>query len=163
MAKSWAGLALLVGIPLMAIPVVLDQMTAGGAPLTPATGQVLKELTGPISSELSRWVIIPLLTVFFAGELVWREREAGVSEIADATPVPEWVSLLGKFLGLGLLVGAFLLTLTAAGMVAQVMLGYQNFEIGLYLRILLGLQLPEYLLFAVLAFVAHVLVNQKYV
>ncbi|HEY9227480.1 MAG TPA: hypothetical protein VIP11_12575, partial [Gemmatimonadaceae bacterium] len=163
MAKSWTGLALLVVIPLLSIPVVIDQMVAGGAPLTPVTGQVLKELTGPISSELSRWVIIPLLTVFFAGELVWREREAGVSEISDATPVPEWIPLLGKFLGLSLLLAAFSAALTIAGMLAQVSLGYQNFEIGLYLKILFGLQLPEYVLFAVLAFVVHVIVNQKYV
>ena len=38
-----------------------------------------------------------------------------------------------------------------------------SFEIGLYLKILFGLQLPEYLLFALLALVVHVLVNQKYV
>ncbi len=42
-------------------------------------------------------------------------------------------------------------------------MGYQDFEIGLYLKILFGLQLPEYLLFALLALVVHVLVDQKYV
>ena len=52
---------------------------------------------------------------------------------------------------------------TTAGMLAQVILGYQDFEIGLYLKILFGLQLPEYLLFALLALVVHVLVDQKYI
>jgi len=32
------------------------------------------------------WLLIPLLIVFYAGELVWRERDAGLSEIADAMP-----------------------------------------------------------------------------
>ena len=41
--------------------------------------------------------------------------------------------------------------------------GYQNFEIGLYLKIMFGLQLPDYLLFALLALVVHVLVHEKYV
>ena len=45
-------------------------------------------------------MIIPLLIVLYAGELVWREREAGLGEIVDAAPVPEWVLFLGKFLGL---------------------------------------------------------------
>lgn len=162
-AKSWAGLALLAGIPLLAVPVLADQMLSSGVPLTPTTGQVLKELTAPLSEELSRWVIVPLLTVFFAGELVWREREAGLSEISDATSVPGWVPLLGKLLGLGLVLAAFTAAQMAAGMLAQTMMGHRDFEIGLYLAVLFGLQLPEYLLFAVLALSAHAVIDQKYV
>jgi ABC-2 type transport system permease protein len=162
-AKSWAGLALLAGIPLLTVPVVIDQMLSSGAPLVPTTVQVLGELTAPLSAELSRWVIIPLLTVFFAGELVWREREAGVGEIADAMPRPDWVPFLGKLLGLALVLAAFTALQMAAGMLAQAMMGHQDFDVGLYLTVLFGLQLPEYLLFAVLALVVHVVVDQKYV
>jgi ABC-type transport system involved in multi-copper enzyme maturation permease subunit len=162
-ATSWAGLALLAAIPLLTILVVLDQMVAVGVPLVPKTVQVIGELTAPLSAELSRWVIIPLLIVFFAGELIWREREAGLGEITDAMPGSEWAPLLGKFLGLGLVLVAFTLLQMAAGMLAQLIMGYRDFEIGLYLKILFGLQLPEYLLFALLALVVHVLVNQKYI
>ena len=162
-AKSWAGLGFFVFIPLLTVVVLLDQMFASGAPMVPTTSQVLKQLTGPLSSELSRWVIIPLLTVFFAGELVWREREAALDEIADAMPVPEWVPLLGTFLGLAFVLAVFMALLMTAGMVAQLVLGHQDFEIGLYFTILFGLQLPEYLLFAVLAFLVHVIVGQKYI
>ncbi|HEU4452852.1 MAG TPA: hypothetical protein VFR81_07315, partial [Longimicrobium sp.] len=41
--------------------------------------------------------------------------------------------------------------------------GYGRFEIGLYLKVLFGLQLPEYLLFAVLALVVQGVIGQKYV
>jgi len=162
-ATSWAGLALLAAIPLMTVPVVLDQMELNGVPLVPRTARVIEELTAPLSAELSRWVIIPLLLVFFAGELVWREREAGLGEITDAMPGSEWVPFLGKFLGLGLVLVVFMALLTTAGILAQVILGYQEFEIGLYLKILFGLQLPEYLLFALLALVVHGPVDQKYI
>jgi hypothetical protein len=162
-ARSWAGLGMFVFIPLLSVVVVLDQLFSFGAPLLPVTGQVLKELTGPLTSELSRWVIVPLVTVFFAGELVWRERDAGLAEIGDAAPVSDWIPLLGKLLGLALVLATFLACLMAAGMMAQAISGYSNFEIGLYLKVLFGLQLPEYLLFAVLALVVHVIVDQKYV
>ncbi|MFL5580718.1 MAG: hypothetical protein ACJ8AO_10100 [Gemmatimonadaceae bacterium] len=165
--SSLAGRALLSVVPLMTVLVVIDQMVAVGTPLTPRTALVLRELTGGLTAELaaapSRWVIIPLAIVFFAGELVWRERDAGLGEITDAMPGSDWVPLLGKVLGLGLVLALFMTLLTAAGMVAQAILGYRHFEIGLYLEVLLGLQLPEYLLFAVLAVVVHVLVDQKYV
>jgi ABC-2 type transport system permease protein len=162
-AGSWAGLAMLAAIPLMTIPVVLDQMISSGVPLLPRTALVIRELTAPLSAELSRWVIIPLLLVFFAGELVWREREAGLGEITDAMPGSEWAPFLGKFLGLGLLLVAFTALQMSACMIAQAILGHGEFEVGLYLKILFGLQLPEYLLFALLALMVHVLVDQKYI
>ena len=163
LTKSWPGLFMLVFVPLFSVLVVLDQMLASGSALVPTTGQVLKELTGPLTSELSRWVIVPGLTIFFAGELIWREREASLGEITDTVPAPDWVPFLGKFLGLALLLAAFMAVLMAAGMVSQLIRGYHNFDIGLYLTILFGMQLPEYLLFALLALVVHVVVNQKYI
>ncbi len=163
LARSWAGIALLVAIPLLTVPVVIDQMVLDGVPLTPTTAQVLDELTGPLSAETSRWVIVPLLVVFFAGELVWRERDAGVAEITDAMPGSAWAPLLGKLLGLGLVLALFTALQAAAGVLAQALLGYRDFEIGLYAKVLFGLQLPDYLLFALLALVVHVLVDQKYV
>jgi ABC-type transport system involved in multi-copper enzyme maturation permease subunit len=162
-AKSWAGLAMLLGIPLLTVVVVADQMVSLGTPLTPTTARVIAELTGPLANAMSRWMVVPVLIIYFAGELIWREREAGLAEISDATPGPEWAPFLGKFLGLGILLAAFTALQMTAGMVAQVMWDYRNFETGLYLKTLFGLQLPDYLLFAVLALTIHVLVNQKYI
>ena len=108
------------------------------------------------------WIIIPLLIVFYAGELVWRERDAGVNEIVDTAPVPEWVLFLGKFLGLGLVVVAWMAILLAAGMLVQVVLGYPEFDMRLYLKALFGFQLADYLLFALLVLVVHEVVGQKY-
>ena len=162
-ARSWAGLALLGAIPLLTVLVVIDQMRLNGVPLIPKTVLVISELTAPLSAELSRWVIVPLLLVFFAGELVWRERDARLDEITDAMPRSEWIPLLGKLLGLGLVLVVFLALLATAGMLGQVVLGHQELEPGLYLKILFGLQLPDYILFALLALVVHVVVNQKYI
>ena len=161
-AVSWPGLAMLIAIPALTVLVVLDQMELNGVPLIPATGRVLSELTAPLSAEMSRWVIVPLLIVFFAGELVWRERDAGMGEITDAMPGSEWAPFLGKFLGLGLVLALFTALLMTAGIVAQAILGHQDFQLGLYLKVLFGLQLPEYLLVAVLALSVHVVVDQKY-
>jgi ABC-type transport system involved in multi-copper enzyme maturation permease subunit len=162
-AKSWAGLAMLVVLPVLTVLVVYDQMVSLGTPLTPTTARVLAELTSAMSNEMGRWVVIPVLIIYFAGELIWREREAGLGEITDAVPGSEWTPFLGKFLGLGLMLVVFTALQMTAGMVAQVMWDYRNFEIGLYLKILFGLQLSEYLLFAVLALTIHVLVDQKYI
>lgn len=162
-ATSWTGLAMLVAIPLLSVLVVIDQMESMETPLPPMTIRVLRELTAPLSAELSRWVIVPLLIIFFAGELIWREREARMGEITDSMPGSEWTPLLGKFLGLGFVLAVFMALLMTVGIIAQVIMGYQDFEIMLYLKVMFGLQLPEYLLFAVPALAVHVLANQKYI
>jgi ABC-2 type transport system permease protein len=162
LSASRVGLALLAGLPLLTFAAVYGELLSGGVPRIPTTALVLSELTAPLSAELSRWTIIPLLLVFCAGELVWRERSAGLSELTDVTPTSEWSLLLSRFLAMGLVIATAMALLAAGGMLAQVVLGYHDFEIGLYLRILFGLQFVEYFLFGILAVVLHVLVDHKH-
>jgi hypothetical protein len=161
-AKSAAGLVLLAAIPILLVLLIPVLVPLRGAPLLPRTAQVITVLTAPVAGNPQfPWVLIPLLIVFYAGELIWRERDAGLSEIADTTPVPDWVFFVGKFLGLSLVLVVWTALLTAAGVLGQVRMGYFDFEIVLYLRILFGIQLIDYLLFAMLVFVVHAVVNQK--
>ncbi|HEU0079887.1 MAG TPA: M1 family aminopeptidase, partial [Longimicrobiaceae bacterium] len=163
-ARSPAGLFLLAAYPMMLVLVLVVESEHWGVPLLPRTGYlVTKHLAAPITYASDYRMIVPLLIVFFAGELVWRERDAGVSESVDATSVPDWVLFLGKLLGLGLVLAALMATMSAAGMLAQAIMGYHDFQPGVYLQLLFGLQLPEYLLFAVLAFLVHAVVNHKHV
>lgn len=124
-------------------------------PLT--TARLLDYLTGDVS------ILFTLLIALSAGELVWRERDARMHPLAGVTPVPEWVSVTGKFLGLAAMLAATLLIFFAAGVAVQTMVGTEHYELALYVEVLFGLQLPEYLLIAALAMIVHVLVNQKYV
>lgn len=162
-AKGRSGLVLLALIAAITVLVVPRNMHNLGTPLLPRTEYVLTFLTAPLTDFRTPWVIIPLLIALWAGELVWREREAGLGEITDASPVPEWIMFLGKLLGLCFILITWMAFLTIAGMLIQVCLGYHRFEIGLYLQVLYGLQLPSYLLFAVLALVVQGLAHQKYV
>ena len=163
-AASPAGLFLLAVFPMFVVLVLVVDSEHWGVPLLPRTGFIVpKHLTSPLTHVSDFRVIVPLLIVYFAGELVWRERDTRLSETVDATPVPEWVLFLGKYLGLALVLAAAMASITAAGMLAQTIRGYHDFQLGLYARMLFGLQLPEYLLFAVLAVLVHAAVNQKHV
>jgi ABC-2 type transport system permease protein len=105
------------------------------------------------------WLIIALYT----GELVWKDRETGAAQIADAAPVRTGVVLLGRFLALVTLIALFQLAFLIGGILLQVLHGYYAFELGLYLRILFGWNLVEYVLLAAFAMTVHVLLNHKYV
>ena len=158
---SWVGLVLLAVVALVAFVTVFESPVSLGVPMALRTDYVLSSLTFP--DVPPAYLIIPLLIVFWSGELVWREREAGVSEIVDAAPVPEWVLLLGKFLGLALVLALCMALRMLAGVIAQLRAGSSPLEIGPYLQILFGLQLADFLLLAVLCLVIHVVVDQKHV
>ena len=162
-ATSLPGLFLLVAFPMMLVLMMQIELQHWGVPLLPRTVEIIsRHLTFPITDPLNYWVMVPLLIIFFADELLWRERDAGLSENVDATPVPEWVLFLGKYLGLAFVLLTFMAILTVAGMLTQALRGYYDFEVALYLQLLFGFQLPEYLLFAMLALVMQVVVDQKY-
>jgi hypothetical protein len=106
--------------------------------------------------------VIALLVAVFAGELVWREREVGMGDIAAVAPVPNGVALLGRFLALVAMLAALQLAFMAAGMILQALQGWTRFEIPVYLKLLFGIKLVDYVLLAVLAMAVHVVVDNKY-
>lgn len=162
LAKGRSGLLLLIALAVLVGFTIPGNIEAKDVPLLPRTDQLVNFLTAPLVEIKSFWILISLLTVFYAGELVWKEREAGISEIANAAPVPEWVLFGSRFLALSCMLIVWLIFLVIAGIVAQTCIGGAPVEIGLYIKALFGLQLVECLLFALLALVVHVLLNQKY-
>ncbi|GAB3426312.1 M1 family aminopeptidase [Massilia solisilvae] len=122
----------------------------------PVTYQILDM----IREVYSLFMIV--VTTLYAGELVWREREARMAQMVDALPVPSWVALLGKTIGLIALQALMLAIAMVTGMGIQLARGYFSLEPGLYLQGLFGVMLPEYALIAVLAIAAQVVINHKY-
>ncbi|MBC3540294.1 ABC transporter permease/M1 family aminopeptidase [Rufibacter sediminis] len=162
LAKKLTGLPLLFLIAVVVSLAMPGNLKAKGVPMLPRTDFVLQILAAPFTQPGKFWIILFLLVIFYAGELVWRERESGLSELSNPAPVPEWVLFLSKFLALGLLLFSGLAFLLISGILAQMAIGGAEVELGLYLKALFGFQLVECLLFALLALVVHVVVNQKY-
>jgi ABC-2 type transport system permease protein len=133
-------------------------------------GTVFETITWPVTHLVAgvvltqRAIVIPwLVIVLYAGELVWKDRETEAAGIADAMPVRTGVMLLGRFLALVTLIVLFQFAFMIGGVLLQTLHGYYRFEPGLYIKILFGLNLVEYILLAALAMTVHVIVNHKYV
>ncbi|SOD82624.1 ABC transporter permease/M1 family aminopeptidase [Spirosoma fluviale] len=104
-----------------------------------------------------------ILMVLYVGDLIWKERDVRINLIHDALPVPNWVVLLSKYLGLGL---AFVLLLTLAigiGALIQVVKGGASLiDWSVYAVSLYGDALGGLLIFMLLGFFIHTLVNNKF-
>jgi len=104
-----------------------------------------------------------IIVTFYAGEIVWRERQARVSEVTDATPVPSSAVWSGKLLALYVIVVLLMLTAMLTTIGVQTAKGFHHYELLLYVkRLLLETTVPM-LMMATLAVVLQVLTNNKYI
>lgn len=103
-----------------------------------------------------------ILIVFYTGELVWKERQVRLNLIFDAAPMPDFVPLLSKFLGLTFasLILLFLLILT--GLAIQLINGYLVIDWGVYFRTMYTEVLALILLYSLLGFFVQTVMNQKF-
>jgi ABC-2 type transport system permease protein len=121
---------------------------------------VTSRITDVLSFDFKLFFVI--LIAFFAGELVWQERDRNVSQLADALPVAGWVPLVAKLTALVLVQGLLLVALMGYGLIFQTAKGYFDYEFGLYLTRLFAIEWPQLALLCVLAMAIHVIVNHKY-
>jgi hypothetical protein len=107
-------------------------------------------------------LFVLIVTTLYAGEMVWREREARMAQMMDALPVPSWLPLAAKTIALVGLQVLLLCLAMVTGMLIQLFHGYLVLEPGLYVTTLFGILLPRYVLLAVLAIAAQAILNHKY-
>lgn len=152
------GVALLVLLALSLVLMLVSLVSSGliyGTPVWPVTHQVLTAINGSFSLPLI------IIVIFYAGELVWRERSQHSAEVTDAFPVPDWVPLLAKFGALLTIIVLMLLIGAVVGIGWQLAHGYTHLEPGLYLG-MLALNAIPFVLIAVLALFLQVMSNNKF-
>lgn len=106
---------------------VLLSRDSPGRPTYPTTLTLIPDIKDAFS------VILPVIAIFYAGELVWRERDRRIHEIVDATPLPAWAYVVPKTLAMALVLAAMMLANVAAAVVFQLAAGFPEVELGKYL------------------------------
>ena len=117
-----------------------------------------------ISTLENAFSIIPIVVaIYYAGELVWRERDRRTHEIIDATPIPDWAFFVPKTLAITLVLISTLLVGVITAIASQAIKGYFSFEIGKYLLWLVIPDAISFLMIAILAVFLQTLSPQKFV
>jgi len=128
-----------------------------GSPSWPVTRLMVQALNNGYS-------LLPIiLAIFYAGELVWRDRDRRMHEIIDATAAPDWTHLAPKIVAIvAVLVSSMLIGVLVA-IAYQALNGFFRFEIAGYLAWFVWPMSVAAVLIAILTVFVQVLVSNKYI
>jgi ABC-2 type transport system permease protein len=138
------------------IATALNAQVLYGTKIYPVTSQMLAAFQGSMS------LFLVIIVLFYAGELVFKERAARISEVSDAMPVPNWVPLAAKFATLVLVIFTFQAIGALASIAIQLGKGYTHIEPMVYAETLL-LQSVGFILMGGLALCLQVFTNNKFI
>ncbi len=126
------------------------------ARIYPVTGVMLRVIAG------SFLLFLLIIVTFYSGEIIFRERQMRMAEVADAMPVPSSAVWSGKLAALYTIVILMLATAMLTAIAVQTFKGYHNYEIALYVKGLFLTTGVAMLMIATLAFVLQIVTNNKY-
>jgi len=111
----------------------------------------------------SFYIFIIAIITFYSGVLVWKERDAKINEIQDATPVKSGLLFSSKLIAMFAVVEIILLSTMVVGIIAQTFYQYSTYEIGVYIKSLLLHDFLGFSYLIVLALLCHYLINNRYI
>jgi ABC-type transport system involved in multi-copper enzyme maturation permease subunit len=103
-----------------------------------------------------------IIVAFYAGELVWRNRQLRVHEVHDALPVRTWVIWASRLSALAGVVAILFVAAMVTAIGYQMFSGYHNYELPVYLRGLFLVTGIPFLMIATLALFAQVVTNNRW-
>ena len=158
LVKTTSFIVLTIAALLNCVPTLIFNASEGyGNHSFPVTYRMLELIAGTLY-----FMLIAIIT-YYAGVLVWEERDTRMDEIHDALPHPEWPSYLAKFVALISSVFIILCVVMTAGVLVQFFHHYHRYQLGLYVSTMLGIDFSGFVMLAVLAFFIHVVSPNKYI
>lgn len=149
---------IIVIIGLMNLVAALTSFTGGyGEQQYPVTYSVIDIISGAF------YLFLIAIITFYTGVLVWKERDAKINEIQDATPIQTSLLFLSKLVAMIFSIALILTCTILIGMIAQTCFGYHRYEIDVYVKSLLVKDLLSFSYLVIIALFFHYLINNRYI
>lgn len=104
-----------------------------------------------------------IVATFYAGELIWRERDIHVDGVHDALPMHETIDWLSKLTAIVIVEAILLAIVMLIGMFMQTLAGYHHYEVGQYLKELYVVTFPQVLVFTLFALFVQTIISNKFI
>jgi phage-related holin len=123
----------------------------------PVTFEIIRTMQGTLV------IFVIAIITFYSGVLVWKERDAKLDEIRDSSPVKTGLLFSSKLIALIVTIALVLILGILSGIATQVVNGYYRFEIGVYVKSILVIDLLSYVWLIIIALLIHYLMNNRYI
>lgn len=158
LVKHVSFVVILVAALLNMVPqLVLNSTESFGVSSFPVTYLILEMIAGTL------YLFNIAIITYFAGVLVWKERDAHIEDIYDALPHPTWIAFASKFVTLMGIIALIQALAMITGVLVQTFKGYTRYQLWLYLADLFVIDNSFFFFLAVLAFVIHTISPNKYI
>ena len=155
--KSTVFVVVLLAALLNCVPVIILNAREGyGVSTLPVTYGILQIIAGTL------YLFVIAIITYYAGVLVWKDRDQRTDEIVDSLPTHEWIAYLSRLTALAVTVMLVQLLALLSGVIVQACYGYHRYQLGLYFNQLFLRDGSFFLFFGVLAFFIHALSSNKY-
>jgi len=103
------------------------------------------------------------IVTFYSGVLVWKERDAKIAEIQDATTIKTALLFTSKMFALIISVALILSSTIIIGIITQTLYGYHRYQLGVYVKSLLVMDLLSFAFLIVISLFFHYIINNRYI
>ena len=149
---------IIVVIGLMNLVASLTTFSGGyGIEQYPVTYNVIDIING------SFYLFLIAIITFYTGVLVWKERDAKINEIQDATPIQTSLLFVSKLAAIIFSIALILSCTIFIGIIAQACMGYHRYEIDVYVKSLLIKDLLSFSYLVIISLFFHYLINNRYI
>ncbi|WP_422860211.1 M1 family aminopeptidase [Flagellimonas sp. S174] len=123
----------------------------------PLTYKVLDSIEGKTT------LFLVVIAIFFSGELIWRDRDAKINEVIDATAHTSFIAVAAKMVSLVFTAVILNLFFIAVGVGYQLLNGYTRIELDVYVLDFFYGNLPLFITFSGITILVQVMTGNKYV
>jgi len=109
------------------------------------------------------YLFLVAIITFYSGVLVWKERDAKIDEIQDATPVKSGLLFSSKVFALLAATALVIMCSILVGIIMQTIFGYYNYQLDIYIKSLLVMDMLSFAYLIVIALFFHYIINNRYI
>lgn len=124
------------------------------------TFPVTVKIIQTVAQTFSLFFII--IITFYSGELIWRERNHKINQIADALPIKNYTLIVSKFFAMLMVLVVLNIMLMLTCLLLQAAAGYNQYQLSISFKYFFIEGLPGYVFLVMFAFFVHALVNNKF-
>ena len=115
------------------------------------------------SVEGNSFIFLLIVSALYAGELIWKERDARFAGIHDALPMRESTDWLAKFTAVSVVQLLLLILAMVCGIVMQTIAGFHQYDLLQYFQELFLIVFVQVISYTLIAFFVQTMVSNKFI